>query len=89
MVTAVWPRRRGRGRRRVQDGPVASGEGLQAAQAAVEAQERRLAATARKTPEIRALGQLLRELRLENHFAERVNEMLTRPDPGNGHVNGG
>lgn len=66
-----------------------SRDGLEAAQAAVEAQERRLAATARKTPEIRALGQLLRELRLENHFAERVNEMLTHPEPRNGHVNGG
>lgn len=66
-----------------------SRDGLEAAQAAVEAQERRLAATARKTPEIRALGQLLRSLREENHFAERVNEMLTHPEPGNGHANGG
>ncbi len=72
-----------------QVGAFVANESGELAQAAVEAQERRLAATQRKTPEIRALGRLMHDLRSENHFAERVNEMLTRPDPGNGHVNGG
>lgn len=62
---------------------------MREAQTAVAAGRRRLAAAQRKTPEIRALGQLMRELREENHFAERVTEMLSPPDEGNGHVHGG
>jgi hypothetical protein len=64
-------------------------EGLARARAAVEAQERRLAEARRRTPEIRALGHLLRELRSENHFAERVAQMLAAPHEGDGDARGG
>lgn len=82
----MWWHRRGRRRALGEmSGPV---EGLADARRAVAAGERALAATRRRTPEIRALGQLLRELRQENHFAERVEQMLSRPDT-NGGVHGG
>ncbi len=82
MVSLVFRRRR-------RHPPVAPVEGMDEARAAVTASRRKLAASQRKTPEIRALGQLMRELRSENHFAERVAEMLSPPDEGNGHVHGG
>ena len=64
-------------------------DGLGQARAALELERERLAAARRRTPEIRALGQLLRELRSENHFAERVAEMLAPPPrEGNGGSHG-
>jgi hypothetical protein len=48
-----------------------------------------LAEARRRTPEIRALGHLLRELRSENHFAERVAQMLAAPRDENGDARGG
>lgn len=57
-------------------------EGLVRAREAAAAGRRALEATRRKTPEIRALGQLLRELRQEDGFAERVARMGTPPQNG-------
>lgn len=81
----MWRRRRGRH----VPGAATVDDGLAQARAAQAAGRRRLAATERKTPEIRALGQLMRELRSENHFAERVAEMLAPQERGNGHAPGG
>lgn len=70
-------------RSRRQPPTVPDAEALRKATAAVEESQRALAASTRRIPEVRSLGQQLRELREENNFSLRLQWMLR--ESGGGH----